>query len=100
MAIWSAVFIVSNLKNLSENSSMASQSDILPGESISQIDYHDSLSRTDASRPVGSTSQSVFLSQFSTAQDLGPDYVRIENDPITLTRSKQILGVAALLFGH
>jgi hypothetical protein len=71
---------------------MASQ-DIQPEESISQVGLGDFASRASTSRATGSSSQSAFLSNFSSSIGLGENFLMIENDPVILTRSQYILKV-------
>ena len=74
---------------------MASQG-IEPEESISQVGFSGSAASTaSTSRTMGGSSQSAFLSHFSssTRNGLGDNFLLIENDPVTLARSQAILKV-------
>ena len=73
---------------------MASQ-DIQPEESISQIGFTES-STAGTSNATNTTPQLDFLSRFSSPTGLGNNFLLIENDPMTLARSKAILKVINL----
>ena len=75
--------------------STSASHDIQPEESISQIGRGDgdSIVSCFKDRIEASTStSSAFLSWFSSQMDLGDNFLVIQNDPVTLTRAKNILG--------
>jgi hypothetical protein len=73
--------------------------DIQPEEAISQVSFAES-STASTFGATGSTSQSAFLSHFSSLNSLGDNFLRIENDPMTLARSQGILKVIDSLNRH
>jgi len=68
--------------------------DFQSDELFSQVSVGDAFLATDTSGAVGSTSQSPFF--FSLSRTLDNNLVFIENDPVVLTRSCNILKVPSI----